>query len=312
LKKIIPIVAGISIFSLSVVIGRAIAGPAPEAVACNQTRAGILDRKDAWVLAKEDVADEGKDHYQLEALSAWAAVKNSEYCLRWELENQSPPVADTSNPTIEKPTIVKNAWWANVSLWKDRLEPGSGIKRATTWKQREYSSTPIDQDTDVTGGVRSSFKLKAYLPRVKQAANQNPETSIVERVAVNRDHFGDIATGYAEGETAVTVRSSVRTDRETALFGITMDGSVSKVSFPFAQIIRNAGSLQSFFGPLDYNPVEVPFARRELPLSFSQLEERSFFIVNQPFLIEGPWGRACLLVSVYSPVRRSFGRAACR
>jgi hypothetical protein len=308
LLKTIHISTWTLIAALSICAGRTIAQTsAPEAIACNQTKPGILDRKDAWVLAKEDVADEGKDHYQIQALSAWAPIRNSEYCLRWELENQSPPAAGTSNPTI-----LKNAWWADVLLLKDRLEPGSSSKRASTWKRREYSSTPIDQDTDVTGGVRSTFKLKAYLPRVKQAANNNLGAAAVERVAINRERFADIATGYAEGETAVTVRSSVRTDGATVLFGITIDGSASKVSFPFAQIIRNASSLQSFSAPLNYDPVELPFVRRELPLSFNQLEDQTFFIVSQPFMIEGPWGRACLLVSVYSPVGKSWGRDACK
>jgi hypothetical protein len=280
---------------------------APEAIACDQTRGGILDRNSPWVLVKGDGADEGLDHYNLQALSAWAPVRNSEYCFRWELENQSP-----NSPVTSGPTVIKNAWWQDVSLWKGRLEPGSGLKRASTWKQREYSSTPIDQDTDVTGGISSTFKLKAFLPRIKQASNNAFGAPPEERVAVSRNRFADIATGYAEGEMVVTVRSSARSEKEAILFGLSIDGTISNISFPFAQTIRKAASLDDFSAPLDYNPIEVPFGRREFRLAASQLQERSFFIVKQPLMLEGAWGRACLLVSVYSPVQTSFGRAACK
>jgi hypothetical protein len=318
--KTVCICIGVLIFfSLNTFVRRAGADMAPDAFACNQAKAGILDKKERWVLTKEDVADEGQDHYQLQALSVWASIKSSEYCLRWELENQSPNRAGSSTPTI-----LKNVWWSDVGLLSPRLEPGSGPNRATTWTQREYSSTPIDQNTDVTGAVSSTFKLKAYLPRIKQALNENPDVPLIERVALaGRDHFADIVTGYAEGERAFKVRSTVRTDGKDVFFGIAIESPRSKVLFPFARTIDNARSLrsgadvarplQSFLDPLDYGTLEVPLPLREFALPSEKLEDRSFFfIVKQPFIVEGPFGNSCLLTSVYSPVRRSFGRLACK
>lgn len=65
-------------------------GEAPIAVACSEGETGALAETDKWVLAKSDTQDDGSDHYQVLALSAWASKGNSTYCMRWELENQSP------------------------------------------------------------------------------------------------------------------------------------------------------------------------------------------------------------------------------
>ena len=96
-------------------------GEAPRAVACNEGDTGALAESDNWVLAKSDTQDDGNDHYKVLALSAWASAGNSTYCVRWELENQSPKNPPTATGTAP---VLKNLGWSDVDLYKDRLRTG--------------------------------------------------------------------------------------------------------------------------------------------------------------------------------------------
>jgi hypothetical protein len=293
----------------------ALADQAPATVACNEARSGILDETDRWVLAKPDAEDEGRDHYELVALSAWASKGNSEYCIRWELENRSPDAKNASGTTM--PTIIKNVWWADTKLFKDRLQPGGHSSRAVMWTEREFSATPIDQDTDVTGGLNSTFKLKAYLPRSKQAnAGQSSDSASVERIAIGGStHFSDIKTGYMEGEASVSIRSSAIIEKEEIRFGIAVEipsgRRFESTSFPFAHTVQTAKSLDSFSGPLDYKPLDLPIAYHfDTPLN--RLKEGTIYVVSQPLIVQSATGKTCILTSVYSPIAFSLGRSSCK
>ena len=195
-------------------------GEAPRAVACNEGDTGALAESDNWVLAKSDTQDDGNDHYKVLALSAWASAGNSTYCVRWELENQSPKNPPTATGTAP---VLKNLGWSDVDLYKDRLEPGGSDKRAVKWIKRDYNSTPIDQNTDVTGATDATFKLKAFLPRTQTASAKPSYYPPVEKFALGghlaeQDKFGDIITGYSEGSNSVLITSSAKFERKASAF----------------------------------------------------------------------------------------------
>ena len=221
-------------------------GEAPRAVACNEGDTGALAESDNWVLAKSDTQDDGNDHYKVLALSAWASAGNSTYCVRWELENQSPKNPPTATGTAP---VLKNLGWSDVDLYKDRLEPGGSDKRAVKWIKRDYNSTPIDQNTDVTGATDATFKLKAFLPRTQTASAKPSYYPPVEKFALGghlaeQDKFGDIITGYSEGSNSVLITSSAKFDGKQVLFAIsvrTPHGTPFKTAkFPFAFALLKA------------------------------------------------------------------------
>lgn len=290
-------------------------GEAPRAVACNEGETGALNEaSDKWVLAKSDTQDDGSDHYQVLALSAWASAGNSTYCLRWELENRSPKVPPTAAGVAP---VLKNVGWADVGLYKQRLEPGGSDKRAIISKKRDLGSTPIDQNTDVTGATNATFKLKVFLPRTQEASAKPSDAPKVEKLAIQTGayKFGDIVTEYSEGSSSILVKSGAYVNSGKLTFSISVDNGRGKnfqsTKFPFASALLKANSAKGFYLPSDYGPLELP-ATYKASVPLDQLEDKSLFIVNQPILIYDKSGYTCVMASVYSPIRQSFGLSSCK
>jgi hypothetical protein len=288
-------------------------GEAPTTVACNEGSAGALDGTDRSVLTKTDTQDDGNDHYELLALSAWASAGNSTYCMRWELQNQSPK--NPPNATGTAPAL-KNVAWSDVDLYKESLEPGGLDKRAVKWTKRDYSSTPIDQNTDVTGATDATFKLKAFLPRIQQASSKSSDTLKIEKVVLSENSkFSDIITGYSEGNDSVLVVSRAAVDKEKMTFAISVSAphgeGFQSTKFPFASAVAKADSAKGFAFPQTFGALELPVAyQASIPLG--ELNEKSFYIVDQPLLVYNKSGYACILTPVYSPIPQSFEQKSCR
>ena len=291
-------------------------GEAPRTVACNEGETGALAETNQWVLAKSDTQDDGSDHYKVLGLSAWASAGNSAYCMRWELENQSlknPPTATGTAPTL------KNVFWKDIDLYQDRLEPG-GSKRAVKWTKRDYSSTPIDRNTDVTGATDATFKLKAFLPRVAEASAKQSEAPQVEKISLagrraGQDKFGDIITGYSQGTNSVLITSGAEFDGKEVIFAISVNtphgAQFKSTKFPFALAMLKADFADGFSSPSVYATIDVPLSHKtQIPLD--QLEDKSIYIVKQPLFIYSESNYTCFLASVYSPIKQSFGQSSCK
>jgi hypothetical protein len=252
----------------------AVPGEAPKTVACNEAGTGTLVDTDNWVLAKSDMQDDGSDHYKVLALSAWASKGSSTYCIRWELENQSPKNPPTANGTAP---VLKNVAWSDIDLYKERLEPGGSDARAVKWIEREYPSTPIDQNTDVTGATDATFKLKAFLPRTQEASVKSSETRQGDKISlagrlVGQDKFGDILTGYSEGGNSVLITSGAVFDGKEVVFAISVNtphgAQFKSTKFPFALAMLKADSAKGFSSPSIYAPLDLPLNHKtSIPLS---------------------------------------------
>jgi hypothetical protein len=290
-------------------------GEAPVAVACNENEGGVLPETDTWVLSKADTQEDGNDHYKLLALSAWASAGNSTYCVRWELENQS----SKNPPTTGVAPVLKNVAWSDVDLYMETLEPGGSDTRAVKWIKRDYSSTPIDQNTDVTGATDATFKLKAFLPRTAVSNIKPSDAHKVEQITLAEhrpgDKFGNIVTGYSEGNNSISINSAATFDGKAVVFRISVDtprGVQFKFAkFPFALAMLKADSAKSFSSPAMEGPLEIPFTH-ETPIYSEQLENKAIYIVKQPLFVFNQSGFTCLLVSVYSPIQQSFAREDCK
>lgn len=228
-------------------------------------------------------------------------------------KNQSPRNPQTAAGPAP---VLKNVWWSDVDLYKGTLEPGGSDKRAVTWKKREYSSTPIDQNTDVTGATDATFKLKAFLPRIQSASVKQTDTPKLEKLALSgRNKFGDITTGYSDGNNSILVTSGVKIDGEKVVFEISLNvphgTKFDATKFPFASAVAKAGSAKDFYFPANFAALELPVAYNAL-IPLDDLEEKSIYIVNQPLFVYNKFGYACLLTQVYSAIPQSFGRESCK
>ena len=305
---------GISALALALTEPQSAAGAeAPVKVACTET--GELDARQPWVLSRKDHETEGPETYALEVRSAWASKQNSEYCLRWQIELNECKNGDTHKDCDS----IRNVWWKDISLYKPQLDRGA--PPTTVEKEPELKHTPIDQDTDVTGGVKSHFSLAAYLPRAEQAsAGDKGAEGSVEVIKVGTEtQLGDLVTRFAEGENSVSVRSVAQIiphSSEVYSASIGIDVQTSKavtVKFPFVWMLLNkvsVGKMQK--DKLDYTPVKLPVSLKDTHTEYELKQtDNRLFVVQQPVIIDDPGGVTCMHVSVYSPAIRSYGRTGC-
>lgn len=127
--------------------------------------------------------------------------------------------------------------------------------------------------------------------------------------------FGDIITGYSEGNNSVLVTSSAMIDAEKVVFAISLDTPHGKqfdsTKFPFASAIAKADFAKAFSFPATFGPLDVP-VKYSASIPFGELGEKSIYIVDQPLLVYNKSGYTCVLTSVYSPIPQSFGQSGCK